>query len=113
MRRRGMHTAHAATHTQVEAQHVHYELSAAKFSWDHPRVYSSASRLTSVTVVKDPYEACKDAHAICVLTGRRSDTSRSLAATSGSMAGRGAALVTAHVTEAAHHVHSSHAADMS
>lgn len=57
--------------TQVEAQHVHYELSAAKFSWDHPRVYSSASRLTSVTVVKDPYEACKDAHAICVLTGGR------------------------------------------
>lgn len=54
---------------QVEAQHVHYELSAAKFSWDHPRVYSSASRLTSVTVVKDPYEACKDAHAICLLTG--------------------------------------------
>jgi UDPglucose 6-dehydrogenase len=53
---------------KVEAQHVHYELSAAKFSWDHPRVYSSASRLTSVTVVKDPYEACKDAHAICVLT---------------------------------------------
>lgn len=54
---------------QVEPQHVHYELSAAKFSWDHPRVYSSASRLTSVTVVKDPYEACADAHAICVLTG--------------------------------------------
>lgn len=53
---------------KVEAQHVHYELSAAKFSWDHPRVYSSASRLTSVTVVKDPYEACKDAHAICLLT---------------------------------------------
>jgi len=48
---------------------VHYELSAAKFSWDHPRVYASASRLTSVTVVKDPYEACADAHAICVLTG--------------------------------------------
>ena len=67
MRHRGMHAAHAAP--QVEAQHVHYELSAAKFSWDHPRVYSSASRLTSVTVVKDPYEACKDAHAICVLTG--------------------------------------------
>lgn len=54
---------------QVEPQHVHYELSAAKFSWDHPRVYASASRLTSVTVVKDPYEACADAHAICVLTG--------------------------------------------
>lgn len=54
---------------QVEAQHVHYELSAAKFSWDHPRVYTSASRLTSVTVVQDVYEACKDAHAICLLTG--------------------------------------------
>ena len=53
----------------MEAQHVHYELSAAKFSWDHPRVYSSASRLTTVTVDKDPYEACVDAHAICVLTG--------------------------------------------
>lgn len=54
---------------QVEAQHVHYELSAAKFSWDHPRVYTSASRLTPVTVVQDVYEACKDAHAICLLTG--------------------------------------------
>lgn len=54
---------------QVEPQHVHYELSAAKFSWDHPRVYSSASRLTQVTVVKDVYDACKDAHAICLLTG--------------------------------------------
>lgn len=53
---------------KVEAQHVHYELSAAKFSWDHPRVYTSASRLTSVTVVQDVYEACKDAHAICLLT---------------------------------------------
>lgn len=48
---------------------MHYELAAAKFSWDHPKVYSSASRLTSVTVVKEPYEACADAHAICVLTG--------------------------------------------
>jgi hypothetical protein len=48
---------------------VHYELSAAKFSWDHPRVYSSASRLTAVTTVTDPYQACKDAHAICLLTG--------------------------------------------
>jgi hypothetical protein len=54
---------------QVESQHVHYELSAAKFSWDHPRVYSSASRLTAVTTVTDPYQACKDAHAICLLTG--------------------------------------------
>lgn len=54
---------------QVDAQHVHYELSAAKFSWDHPKTpYASASRLAAVQVVQDPYEACSGAHAICVLT---------------------------------------------
>ncbi|KAF6259020.1 UDP-glucose dehydrogenase [Scenedesmus sp. NREL 46B-D3] len=54
---------------KVDPQHVHYELSAAKFSWDHPKApYASANRLSAVSVVKDPYEACDGAHAICVLT---------------------------------------------
>jgi hypothetical protein len=30
--------------------------------------YASANRLSSVSVVKDPYDACDGAHAICVLT---------------------------------------------
>lgn len=36
------------------------------FSFAAP--YTSASRLSNVAVVKDPYEACAGAHAICVLT---------------------------------------------
>lgn len=60
--------AAAACSLQVQAQHVHYELTASKYAWDHPKVYTSASRLASVSVVQDPYEACKDAHAICLLT---------------------------------------------
>eukprot|EP00775_Hariotina_reticulata_P014085 gene14085-14207_t len=52
----------------VQVQHVHYELTASKYAWDHPKAYMSASRLASVSVVQDPYEACKDAHAICLLT---------------------------------------------
>jgi UDPglucose 6-dehydrogenase len=54
---------------QVNAQHVHYELSAPKYAWDHPTsAYNSAGQLTAVSCIRDPYEACKGAHAICVLT---------------------------------------------
>lgn len=54
---------------KVNAQHVHYELSAPKYAWDHPTsAYNSAGQLTAVNCQRDPYEACKGAHAICVLT---------------------------------------------
>lgn len=54
---------------QVQPQHVHYELSAPKYSWDHPKAaYNSSGQLTAVTCVRDPYEAAAGTHALCVLT---------------------------------------------
>ncbi|BDA43347.1 UDP-glucose 6-dehydrogenase 1 [Coccomyxa sp. Obi] len=52
----------------TEAQ-IHNDLSLGKFMWDHPTTGGAASpRQNAVSVFKDAYEACKDSHALAVLT---------------------------------------------
>ncbi len=52
----------------TEAQ-IFHDLVTPKFGWDHPG--SPRSTFTShpdVSVVKDAYDACDSAHAVCIIT---------------------------------------------
>lgn len=73
---RGLMADGASLHVydpKVEESQIHEDLALAKFMWDHPlsRHIETAEKekvLRSVHVQKDVYEACKDAHAILILT---------------------------------------------
>ncbi|KAL9225886.1 hypothetical protein vseg_001762 [Gypsophila vaccaria] len=55
---------------QVAEDQIRKDLSMKKFDWDHPTHLQPASPTTikTLSVVWDPYEATKDAHAVCILT---------------------------------------------
>lgn len=54
---------------KVTSEQVFFDLTAPKFLWDHPRSPSSSySHLKTVDIASDAYDACKGAHAVCVLT---------------------------------------------
>ncbi|KAK9707178.1 hypothetical protein RND81_07G178000 [Saponaria officinalis] len=55
---------------QVVEDQIRKDLSMKKFDWDHPTHLQPASPTTikTLSVVWDPYEATKDAHAVCILT---------------------------------------------
>lgn len=56
---------------KVEEHQIYVDLTTEKFEWDHPhhaRVVSDADLKSSISVVKDPAEAARGAHALCILT---------------------------------------------
>mmetsp|Transcript_69598 Transcript_69598/g.220348 ORF Transcript_69598/g.220348 Transcript_69598/m.220348 type:complete len:505 (+) Transcript_69598:106-1620(+) len=55
---------------EVKEEGVRRDLSLNPFEWDHPnvRALQNCDIDKSVAVFEDPYEACKDTHALCVLT---------------------------------------------
>ncbi|KAJ7297312.1 hypothetical protein O6H91_22G061600 [Diphasiastrum complanatum] len=56
---------------QVTEQQIRRDLSMNKFDWDHPQHLQPLNlndSVNSVQVVKDAYEATKDAHGLCILT---------------------------------------------
>lgn len=54
---------------KVSAAQILKDLNCPKFEWDYPGGHSQGMTASDkVTILKDPYEACKGAHALCVLT---------------------------------------------
>ena len=54
---------------KVTESQIMKDLACSKFEWDHPTSTAKVVKpADNVTVFKDPYEACKDSHAICVMT---------------------------------------------
>ncbi|GMH01784.1 hypothetical protein Nepgr_003623 [Nepenthes gracilis] len=55
---------------QVSEDQIKRDLSMSKFDWDHPAHLQPPSPIAieKVRVVRDAYEATKDAHALCILT---------------------------------------------
>ncbi|GAB4817058.1 hypothetical protein N2152v2_004104 [Parachlorella kessleri] len=53
---------------QVEEEQVYLDLATPKFEWDHPYAKAAPMAKDDIAIAKDPLEAAKDSHAICVLT---------------------------------------------
>ena len=54
---------------KVTESQVMKDLATPKFEWDHPAGhFKETAASEAVTVYKDAYQACKGAHALCVLT---------------------------------------------
>jgi UDPglucose 6-dehydrogenase len=55
---------------QVTEEQIKRDLAMNKFDWDHPQHLQpqSPTAFKQVSVVWDAYDACKDAHGICVIT---------------------------------------------
>ena len=62
--------AHLAIYDpKVSAAQITKDLNCPKFEWDHPTGHGSGVQASDkVTIFKDPYEACKGSHALCILT---------------------------------------------
>jgi UDPglucose 6-dehydrogenase len=54
----------------VTEEQIKRDLAMNKFDWDHPQHLQpqSPTAFKQVSVVWDAYDACKDAHGICVIT---------------------------------------------
>ena len=57
---------------KVTETQIMKDLATPKFEWDHPRSSNGAASShyedDAVVVFRDPYEACKDAHALAIMT---------------------------------------------
>lgn len=54
---------------KVSEAQILKDLDCPKFEWDHPNAQmKQIASSDSLTVFSDPYESCKGAHALCILT---------------------------------------------
>ena len=54
---------------KVTETQIRKDLACGKFEWDHPSSQPMIVNTSEdITVYSDPYEACKGAHGLCVLT---------------------------------------------
>jgi UDPglucose 6-dehydrogenase len=53
---------------KVEDEQIYLDLATPKFEWDHPYARATPIAKDLIHISKDPMEAAKDAHAICVMT---------------------------------------------